>query len=76
MRPYRTLEDKIDGVVVTFVDITARRQTESNLFESERRLQLAKEATSLGIIDYDAEAKELWFDARSGRSGASARRIR
>ena len=64
MRPYRTLEDKIEGVVVTFVDITGRRRTESDLFESERRLQLAKEATSLGIIDYDAEANELWFDLR------------
>ncbi len=64
MRPYRTLEDKIEGVVVTFVDITGRRQTESDLFESERRLQLAKEATALGIIDYDAGANELWFDAR------------
>ncbi|MEZ5818747.1 MAG: chemotaxis protein CheB [Hyphomicrobiaceae bacterium] len=32
MRPYRTLEDKIDGVVVTLVDITERR-------ESERRLR-------------------------------------
>ncbi len=39
----------------------ARRK---HLLESERRLQLAREATSLGIIDYDAEADELWFDAR------------
>ncbi|MGB9163585.1 MAG: HWE histidine kinase domain-containing protein [Rhodomicrobium sp.] len=64
MRPYRTVEDKIDGVVVTFVDITERRQTENDLVESERRLQLAREANALGIIDYNAEANELWFDAR------------
>ncbi len=64
MRPYRTVEDRIEGIVVTFVDISERRQTESNLLESERRLQLAKEATALGIIDYDAGAKELCFDAR------------
>ncbi len=64
MRPYRTNEDKIEGVVVTFVDITERRQTESNFLQSERRLQLAREATSLGIIDYDAGTDELWFDAR------------
>ena len=64
MRPYRTVEDKIEGVVVTFVDITARRQTENDLLESERRLQLAREANSLGIIDYNAEANELWFDRR------------
>jgi two-component system CheB/CheR fusion protein len=64
MRPYRTIEDKIEGVVITFVDITARRQTENDLLESERRLQLAREANALGIIDYNAEANELWFDAR------------
>ena len=64
MRPYRTIEDKIEGVVVTFVDISERRQTEADLLQSERRLQLAREATSLGIIDYDAEAGALWFDSR------------
>jgi two-component system CheB/CheR fusion protein len=64
MRPYRTIEDRIDGIVITFVDITERRRTESDLLESERRLQLAREATSLGIVDYDAGANKLWFDAR------------
>ncbi len=64
IRPYRTVEDKIEGVVVTFIDITERRQTENDLLESERRFQLAREANSLGIIDYNAEADELWFDAR------------
>ena len=33
LRPYRTLDDRIDGVVVTFVDVTDRRN-------SERRLQV------------------------------------
>lgn len=28
MRPYRTIDDKIDGVVVTFVDVTERRRAE------------------------------------------------
>ena len=67
MRPYRTMEDKIEGVVVTFVDITERRQTESDLLESERRLQLAREATDFGIFDYDADADKLWCDARCSK---------
>ena len=29
LRPYRTLEDKIEGVVATFVDVTERRQAEA-----------------------------------------------
>lgn len=34
MRPYRTLEDKIDGVVITFVDITVNKQTAARLQRS------------------------------------------
>jgi len=37
MRPYRTVEDKIDGVVITFVDVTERRSMEEKL-----KLLLAK----------------------------------
>ncbi|MBS1304288.1 PAS domain-containing protein, partial [Loktanella sp. SALINAS62] len=39
IRPYRTVEDKIDGVVVTFVDICARRKMEQELLESQQRYQ-------------------------------------
>ena len=35
LRPYRTVEDRIDGTVVTFVDNTARRHAEVALRESE-----------------------------------------
>ncbi|WP_026621412.1 two-component system, chemotaxis family, CheB/CheR fusion protein (plasmid) [Ensifer sp. WSM1721] len=38
MRPYRTIEDKIDGVVVTFVDITERRHAEEAVRQSAQRL--------------------------------------
>ena len=36
-RPYRTVEDRIDGVVVTFVDITRRKADELALRQSEER---------------------------------------
>lgn len=35
--PYRTLDDKIDGVVLTFIDITARKKAEDALRESEEK---------------------------------------
>jgi len=42
LRPYRTVEDKIDGVVITFVDISDRRHVEEQLRESERQLRQFK----------------------------------
>jgi len=38
LKPYRTVEGKIDGVVVTFVDIGERRRAEDALRESESRM--------------------------------------
>ncbi len=40
MLPYRTIEDHIDGVVLTFVDITARRNAEESSRASEERFRL------------------------------------
>lgn len=39
IRPYRTVEDRIEGVVLTFVDVTARRETERELIESRQRYE-------------------------------------
>ena len=47
--PYRTAEDRIDGVVLTFVDITERRRTEERLRQSEARLSAIVEQSAAGI---------------------------
>ncbi len=36
--PYRTFEDRIDGLVITFIDVTKAKQLETTLRESELRL--------------------------------------
>src|SRR6516225_8096036 len=40
LKPYRTVEDKIDGVVVTFVDIGERRRAEDALRDSESHMRV------------------------------------
>jgi len=40
LRPYRTVDNKIDGVVITFVEITERHQVEEALRDSERQQRL------------------------------------
>src|SRR5262245_39926330 len=42
LRPYRTVDDKIDGVVITFVDFSDRRQVEDALGQSGRKLRALK----------------------------------
>ena len=45
IRPYRTTDDRIDGAVLTFVDVTALRRAEENLRAGEERLRIAAETT-------------------------------
>ena len=40
MRPYRTVDDKIDGVVITFVEVSERHQVEAALRQGEQRQRL------------------------------------
>lgn len=40
LRPYRTVEDRIEGVVLTFIDVTSRRETETRLQTSQKEYQV------------------------------------
>jgi two-component system, chemotaxis family, CheB/CheR fusion protein len=51
--PYRTADDKISGVVLTFIDLTARRRAEDALRASEQRLQLVLETEAVGVLFFD-----------------------
>ena len=43
--PYRSSEDRIDGTVLTFIDITSRRAAEEDLRVGEERMRLVAEST-------------------------------
>lgn len=48
IRPYRTMDDKIDGVVATFIDVTERRQMEDALRTANEKLEKHKGAKNGG----------------------------
>jgi two-component system, chemotaxis family, CheB/CheR fusion protein len=65
LKPYRTFDDKIEGVIASFIDVTERRNAEARLRDSEARLRLAREAAELGTLDYTSVRQELWCDERA-----------
>ena len=85
MRPYCTMDNKIDGVVISFIDITERRQTEEALRESERELRQQKRLFELlhepffvweldgGIIEWNRAARSATAIRALRRSESDAR---
>jgi two-component system CheB/CheR fusion protein len=56
--PYRTVEDRIEGAVLSFVDITARRLAEDRLRQGLERLRLVAESTKdFAIITTDESGR-------------------
>jgi two-component system CheB/CheR fusion protein len=56
--PYRTIEDKIDGVILTFVDITDRRHAEEAARSGEQRLRaLIDSVKDYAIFTMDTEGQ-------------------
>ena len=53
-RPYRTVNNVIDGIVVTFDDITVRKQAEAALAHSEEKFRTLVEASIDCVWEIDA----------------------
>ena len=60
--PYRSLNGAIEGLVISFVDVTNLKEAEQRTKHSEERFKLAIEGARDGIWDWvDMNSKEEWW---------------
>ncbi|MFL6699554.1 MAG: PAS domain S-box protein [Vitreoscilla sp.] len=57
MLPYRTVEDRIAGVVLTLVDVTERKRSEEALRLSEQRFDAIAEKAAVGVLQATPEGR-------------------
>jgi two-component system CheB/CheR fusion protein len=69
IRPYRTLENVIEGAVITFVDITETKRAQSALREAEaaRRLAVALRDSRDAVIAQDMKGRILAWNPAAER---------
>ncbi|MCX6285044.1 MAG: PAS domain-containing protein [Bacteroidetes bacterium] len=60
--PYRTVDDRIDGVVITFINISDLKKVELKLHETEQMNSLLVNSTSDILIKLSIEGKILEFN--------------
>ena len=60
--PYRTLENAVEGAVITFVDISVLRQLRTTLHDNEERVRSLEESASGMIWSVDAHLRLTTFN--------------
>ncbi len=85
LRPYRTIDNQIEGVVLTFVDITTRRRIEKDLRESQQNYQVLFDSIDEGFaiikvifeddiaVDYRFIKVNSAFERQTGLADAQGR---
>jgi two-component system CheB/CheR fusion protein len=57
IRPYRTVDNVIDGVVITFIDISERERVETALRASEERFSAIVKQATVGFAETDLDGR-------------------
>lgn len=63
LHPHRTTDERIDGVVITMVDISRRKQADETLRASERQFRATAEHLPLLVWISDATGALTWVNA-------------
>ena len=72
--PYRTHDDRIDGVVITFSDITVAKALETQLRETQARLEKRLAEQSASQAEAGLPTTPGATNGEKNRNGAKARR--
>jgi two-component system, chemotaxis family, CheB/CheR fusion protein len=64
IRPYRTMENLIEGAVITLVDISERKKAEESLRRSETRLNAFINQAYAGVSEADRDGRFLFANDR------------
>jgi len=59
--PYRTLDNVIDGAVITFVDITGAKKAREALRLNEERTRVALNASPVVVYNQDRDLRYIWI---------------
>jgi two-component system CheB/CheR fusion protein len=62
IQPYRTLENVIEGAVLTFVEITEQKRLQMALTESEEKLRTLFEMLPVGVAVLDAQGRIVYVN--------------
>jgi two-component system, chemotaxis family, CheB/CheR fusion protein len=61
IQPYRTLENVIEGAVITFIDITSLKKMQEALKESETRFQAVMKGAAVIVAHIDRDLRYVWI---------------
>ena len=64
MRPFRRADDRIDGVVIVFIDISDLRRQEAARLETETAFRFAQDAAGLGAWQWDLTTNKMTISSR------------
>jgi two-component system CheB/CheR fusion protein len=61
IQPYRTIDNVIEGAVITFVDITSSKELQEELRLNEERMRIALNISPVMVFNQDKKLRYTWI---------------